>query len=193
MLKNPLGIEILLLLLAGLSAVASTNLHNPSLISAALVFFCLFLTVAGADALVNKKVGFFPKNPNFGRTETYQGFTAQLWGGIFIFLAFCTLIVAILNLTLKGGMVEFWSILLGTTWGLGILLICIGLVVLLAGIIRLMAGSGGYYTGLQDKVERIAGLIPTLFGLVFLVLGMILFLFPDQLKNLIIRAINLFK
>jgi hypothetical protein len=56
-----------------------------------------------------------------------------------------------------------------------------------------MAGSGGYYTGWQDRVERIAGILPTLAGLVFVVLGIILLLFPDLLKSLFDHIINLFK
>jgi hypothetical protein len=137
-------------------------------------------------------LGFFPKNPNFGRTETYHGRTAQLWGIIFIFMGICLLVVAVLNLTLKGGMEEFWSILLGTNWGWGIVLVCIGLVVLMMGFIRLIAGSGGYYTGLQDKVARISGIIPTIFGAGLVLIGIILLFFPDLLHSLFDQVINLF-
>jgi hypothetical protein len=97
--------------LAGILFFINTKLNSPLLVSAAILCFCLFLFVAGGDAMVSKKLGFFPKNPNFGRTETYHGRTAQLWGIIFIFMGICLLVVAVLNLTLTGGMEEFWSIL----------------------------------------------------------------------------------
>jgi hypothetical protein len=86
MRKNPLLIELFCLVLAGLAAYASTILHNPLLLSSAFVCFSLFLFIAAGDALVSKKIGFFPKNPNFGPTETYQGIAAQLLGGIFTLL-----------------------------------------------------------------------------------------------------------
>jgi uncharacterized membrane protein len=193
MRKNLFWLEILLLLLAGISATASTNLHNPLFASAGLLCFSLFVFVAGGDALVSRKVGFFPKNPNFGRTETYQGFTATLLGSIFIFLGICFLVVAIFNLTLKGGMEELWSKLLGSYWGWSIVLVCIGLVVLFMGIIRLIAGSGGYYKGWQDRVERITGILPTIFGLALVILGVFLFLFPGPLINLFNQIVNQFK
>ncbi len=193
MRKNLFWLEILLLLLAGISAYASTNLHYPLFASTALLCFSLFLVVAGGDVLVNRKVGFFPKNPYFGRTETYQGFTATMWGGIFIFLGICFLVVAIFNMTLKGGMEEFWSKLLGTYWGWSIVLVCIGLVVLCMGIIRLIAGSGGYYKGWQDRIQRISGILPTLFGLALIVMGVSLFLFPGLLINLFNQIVNQFK
>jgi hypothetical protein len=60
------------------------------------------------------------------------------------------------------------------------------------GFIRLIAGSGGYYTGLQDKVARISGIIPTIFGAGLVLIGIILLFFPDLLHSLFDQVINLF-
>jgi len=193
MSKHLLWIQIGLLLLAGLFTFASTRLDIPPLISAGLLCLSVFLFVAGLDMLVNRKMGFFTQQRNFGPREIYTGLPAQLWGLIFIFLGICVLVVSVCNLILKGGMQEFWSIVLGTNWGLGILLTCIGMVVLMMGIIRLMAGSGGYYTGWKDTIDRISGVIPATIGVGLLVLGILLFIFPNLLKDFLDQVINLFK
>lgn len=193
MSKHLLWIQISLLLLAGLFFFTGTRLDIPPLVSAALLCLSMFLFVGGMDMLINRKMGFFTQQRNFGPREIYTGLPAQLWGLIFIFFGLCVLVVSVLNIVLQGGMEEFWSIVLGTHWGLGILLLSIGMVVLTMGFIRLMAGSGGYYTGWKDTIDRISGVIPTVIGVVFLVVGFVVLFFPNLLKDVFDHVINLFK
>ena len=181
---------IFLLGLGGLFLYTGSRLNMPIASSLGTAFIGSFVFAGGVHAIITKKLGYEPRDPNFGRRELYTGLAAQLWGILFIVFALVIFILAGVSLFYPGGAEAFWAVSLGKPWGWGILLIGIGLAAIVNGIIHFLAGSAGYYKGLPDLVERISGIVPLILGLGMTVIGLSLILVPDLLIGLFNQIIT---
>lgn len=160
------------------------QLNTPVVSSLGVFAIGTFILVAGIMTIRSKKIGFELKRPNFGPTEVYRGLAAQLYG--ILFIAFALLLYAMIGVIwlYPGGIEAFLNFFFGQPWAWGLLLACVGIVAVVNGIIRLMAGSAGYYQGLADKVVRISGVLPLLFGLLLGLIGLLLIFVPDLVVGL---------
>jgi hypothetical protein len=182
--------ELALLLLAFVLLFAGTRLGLPLLTNLGGLSIGAFALVGVLRAIITKKLGFETRQRNFGRREMYTGLAAQLWGILFIAFAFLVFILVGAAWLYPGGAEAFWSGLLGKTWGWGIILLGIGLVLVVNGVIQLLAGSAGYYQGLADQVERVGGVLPLLFGSGLSVVGVLLIIAPGWLMSLARYSMN---
>jgi hypothetical protein len=177
-------VELGFLGLAFVLLYGGTRLSLPILSNLGSACIGAFGLVAGIDAIRSGHVGFETRRKNFGRISSYTGLSARLIGILFIAFALMTFGLTGMAMFYQGGAGAFWSNLFSNSWGWGIILSAVGLAVSLIGFIQLSAGSAGYYKGLADKVERIGGIFPLLFGLVMIVLGMLLIFLPGVLLDL---------
>ncbi len=185
MYKRSDWIELGFLLLAFVLLYFGTRFNLPILSSLGSASVGAFALVAGIQAIRTGRLGFETHQKNFGRITMYTGFSARLYGGLFIAFALLVFVLTGAALFQPGGAGAFWAAILSKTWGWGLILVCIGLVEVASGVIDLVSGSAGYYKGLADEVQRISGFVPLLFGLGLLSVGTLLIVLPAQSLNLV--------
>jgi hypothetical protein len=177
-------LELIFLLLAFVLMVAGAQLSLPVLTNLGGVSIGAFALVGGIQAIRTRRLGFETRQRNFGPRSIYTGLAAQLWGVLFIAFAILVFILAGVALFYPGGPGAFWAVILGKSWGWGIILTGIGLTAMVSGIIILMAGSAGYYKGLADLVEHLSGFLPLFIGLGVTAIGFLLLIVPGWLMSI---------
>jgi hypothetical protein len=171
----------LAILLIGLAVALIGNFLSIAFVMHAGFFcICLAIIALGIEMLVTGRAVFSTwPGLSWGHYERFSGLTARLWGVLFLifggFLGLATLI----------GTEAFWSSLLATPRGFGILMLGVGASVMMYGVIRIIAGTALGDSGLGAMVsnflERFWGGLVLLIGLGFALLGLVLIVSPDTL------------
>jgi hypothetical protein len=162
-----------------------------------IVVLGILMVAAGLDIII-KKLGVFRIEgwSQAHAADTYRGILEVLWGVIFIGIGLVMAAVVPMNRLAPGNAGTFWSDLLMSSTGIGVILSAVGLMSLLSGLIRALAGSGRVdprrLGGVPYAMDRLAGAATSLFGLLLAAIGLALLVAPgaagaalEPLKNLL--------
>jgi hypothetical protein len=177
----------LVLLIIGLLVVAAgLQLQIKPLVSLAWFGLGLFGLVSGLRMIVTRRADVPQGNRLVQTTERHTGFSAQLWGVLFI--AFGLLAMGFGGAVwLPPGLLEAWfGRLFDTTAGWGVLLVVIGVPVVLYSLTRLLASSSAFAgTAHRNPFARVlSGCYYGLIGLVLVAVGALLIADPGLLARL---------
>jgi hypothetical protein len=204
MSKIRIGLQIGFFLAALACLYIGQKTTNNQLIGLGL--FCLgpILLIFGGHTITTRWLGFWPKKYRSGEFEIYRnqyerytGLSAQLWGVYFILIGLLVMAFGVGYAVYPGGPEKLWAALLGTHWGVGIVLGLIGLLVALDGFIRVLAGSAGRNIGLPTGVgnclDRFVGGVVFLLGMALIGIAAVVTFIPGLLNDLFGAIVGLFR
>jgi hypothetical protein len=157
-----------------------------------------FLAAAAGIDLIIKRLRMFRTEGWANVVDTYRGVLELLWGVIFICLGLLIIGVIVVVWLVPGTEGEFWSDMLLSNTGMGVVLSVVGLMLMLNGLIRALAGSGrvhpGRLGGVPFLLDRLGGAGMLILGLGASAVGIVLVAAPgmlamllDRLKAIILR------
>ena len=166
----------------------------PGATEVGIAFLGVLLVAVGIDIGL-RRLAVFRADGWANVVETYRGALELLWGAIFICLG--VLIVAAVAMTrlVPGGAGTFWSDLLLSTTGIGVVFSVVGLMLMLNGLIRALAGSGRVNPargrGLARALDRFAGAVTLGAGAALSTIGLLLLAAPGVITASVERLLDL--
>lgn len=183
-LDDPVNRVALAVFLVGAALTLLGNqLKVPLLLGGGFAAIGLGAGISGLQSVLTRRATFVPHQWFGGKTTTYSGVSAVLWGLLFIGMGALIGLAGLSIALVPGGWDAVASRLLSGPTGWGGLLVVLGGVVAVLGVIRILSGSAladpNYGTRLMDMGDRLAGVVFVLVGVGLALAGAVAILAPS--------------
>ncbi len=168
---------------------------QPGILGGGLAAIGAAASISGLESMLTRKAAFVPWSLAGGKTTSYSGLSALLWGVLFLIFGGLGMLAGVSIALLPGGWdaVVAWAFQSSLGWavlGLGL-----GILAFTLGLIRVISGNAfadpTYGTRLMDIGERLGGLLLMLLGVGLLCAGLTAGLAPELGKSVLLRAASL--
>ncbi len=183
-LHDPVNRVALAVFLMGAALMLVGNQFKvPLLLGGGFAAIGLGAGISGLQSVLTRRATFVPYQWFGGKTTTYSGISAVLWGFLFIGMGALFGLAGLSIALVPGGWDAVAGRLLSGPTGWGGLLVILGGVVAVLGVIRILSGSAfadpNYGTRLMDLGDRLAGVVQVLIGLGLALAGGVAILAPS--------------
>lgn len=168
---------------------------HPEILGGGLAAIGAAACISGLESMLTRKAAFVPWSLAGGKTTSYSGLSAFLWGMLFLVFGGLGVLAGGSIALLPGGWDAVVAWAFSSTLGWAVLGLALGILAFTIGLIRVISGNAfadhTYGTRLMDVGERIGGLFLVLLGLGLICTGLTAGLAPDLGKSVLLRVAGL--